>query len=93
MDEIAQILTEVVGQPFRTEPRSTKEFLNNVLQEGEAGIYSNAYMYCVYTQFGLNQADAIPEADRTFNNFEAITGRKPTTWRDFAVNYRQQLSY
>ena len=93
MDEVAQILTEVVGQPFKTEAHSIKEFLDNALQEGEAEIYPNAYMYCVYTQFKLNQADTIPEADRIFNNFEAITGRKPNTWKDFAVNYRQQLSY
>jgi NAD(P)H dehydrogenase (quinone) len=93
MDEIAQILTEVIGQPFRTETRSPKEFLKNALQEGEAGIYPNAYMYCVYTQLELNVADAIPNADATFDNFETITGRKPNTWRDFAANYREQLAY
>ena len=93
IDEVAQVLTEVVGQPFKTEAHSTKEFLNNALQEGEAGIYPNAYMYCVYTQFELNQADAILEADATFDNFEAIVGRKPNTWKDFAVNYKERLAY
>lgn len=93
MDEVAQVLTEVVGQPFKTEDRPPQEFLNNALQEGKEGIYPNAYMNCVYTQFELNQADKIPEADRTFDNFEAITGRKPNTWKDFAVNYREQLAY
>ena len=93
MDEVAQILTEVVGQAFETEAHPTKEFLDDALQEGEAGIYPNAYMYCVYTQLELNRADAIPKADATFDNFEAITGRKPNTWHDFAVNYREQLAY
>ena len=93
MDEVAQVLTDVIGQPFKTEAHPTKEFLNNALQEGEAGIYPNAYMYCVYTQFELNRADAIPQADATFDNFEAITGRKPNTWRDFAVNYKEKLAY
>ncbi|MBE9115760.1 SDR family oxidoreductase [Lusitaniella coriacea LEGE 07157] len=93
MDEVAQVLTEIVGQPFTTEAHPPKEFLNNVLQEGVAGIYPNAYLNCVYTQFELNQADAIPEADRTFNNFEPITGSKPNTWKDFAINYREQLAY
>ncbi|WP_019507086.1 SDR family oxidoreductase [Pleurocapsa sp. PCC 7319] len=92
MDEVAQILTEVVGQPFKIEAHPTKEFLNNALQEGVEGVYPNAYMKCVYTQFELNVADKIPEADRTFNNFEAIVGRKPNTWKDFAVNYREQLT-
>ena len=93
MDEVAQILTEVVEQPFKTEAHPTKEFLDNALQQGVDGIYPNAYMNCVYTQFELNQANAIPEADATFDNFEAIVGRKPNTWRDFAVNYREQLAY
>lgn len=93
MDEVAQILTEVVGQVFHAEAHPRKEFLDNALQEGVDGIYPNAYMYCVYTQLELNQADAIPEADATFDNFEAITRRKPNTWKDFAVNYRDRLAY
>ncbi len=93
IEEVALILTEVVGQPFHTEAHPTKEFLDNALQEGVDGIYPNAYMYCVYTQLELNVADAIPNADATFNNFEAIVGRKPNTWKDFATNYREQLTY
>lgn len=93
MAEVAQILTEVVGQPFSIEAHPPKEFLNNALQEGVEGIYANAYLNCVYTQFELNVADKIPEADRTFGNFEAIVGRKPNTWQDFALNYRQKLLY
>lgn len=93
MAEVAQILTEAVGQPFTTEDHPPKEFLDNVFQAGVEGIYPNAYMNCVYTQFELNVADKIPNADATFDNFEAITGRKPNTWKDFAINYRQQLQY
>ncbi len=93
MDEVAGVLTEVIGQPFTTEAHSPKEFLDFALQEGVDGINSNAYMNCVYTQFELNSAAQIPESDRTFDNFEAIVGRKPNTWRDFAANYRQQLAY
>lgn len=93
MEEVAQILTEVVGQPFRLETHLPKEFLENALQTGVDAIYSNAYMNCVYTQLELNIADAIPQADATFDNFEAITGRKPSTWKEFAANYRAELSY
>ena len=93
MDEVAQVLSEVVGQEFKTESHPTKEFLENALQEGVDGIYPNAYMNCVYTQFELNVANKIPEADATFNNFEAIVGRKPNTWQDFAANYREKLIY
>ncbi|MEM7592305.1 MAG: SDR family oxidoreductase [Cyanobacteria bacterium P01_A01_bin.83] len=93
MDEVAQILTEVVGQPFKTEAHSPKEFLNIALQEGVDAINSNAYMNCVYTQLELNVADKIPEADRIFNNFEAIVGRKPNTWKDFALKNKAKLKY
>ena len=93
IEEVAEILTEVIGQPFKVEAHPPQEFLNIALQEGVDAINSNAYMNCVYTQFELNVADKIPEADRTFDNFQAIVGRKPNTWRDFAVNYREQLTY
>jgi NAD(P)H dehydrogenase (quinone) len=91
-DEIAQILTEIVGQPFYAEAHPPKEFLVRILQEGVEGIYPNAYMNCVYTQFELNAAGKIPAADATFDNFEAITGRKPTDWRAFAQKHRDLLT-
>jgi NAD(P)H dehydrogenase (quinone) len=79
-DEIAEILTEVIGKPFYAEARPPEEFLENALATGA----DPAYMTCIYTQFKLNAAGAIPNADATFDNFEAITGRQPTTWREFA---------
>ncbi len=88
MDEIAQIITEIVGKPFHTETHSPEEFLENGLQSGVDAIYQNAYTNCVYNQLKLNLADAIPEADATFDNFEAITGRKPNTWKDFVKEHR-----
>ncbi len=44
--------------------------VGNALQDGVDGIYPNAYMNCVHTQFELNVADKIPEADAVFDNFE-----------------------
>jgi uncharacterized protein YbjT (DUF2867 family) len=88
-DEIAQIFSEVVGKPFYAEARPPEEFLENAIAAG-ADI---AYMTCVYTQFKLNAAGAIPNADATFDNFESITGRKPTTWREFAQRYKHALDY
>ena len=88
-DEVAEILTEVVGKPFRAIARSPEEFLESMLKAGA----DPAYTRCVYTQFTLNMAGAIPNADATFNNFEAITGRKPTTWREFAIIHKNKLIY
>ena len=47
----------------------------------------------VRTQFKLNIEGRIPDADATFDNFEAITGRKSTSWWEFVEKHRQQLQY
>lgn len=87
--EVAAILTEVVGKPFWEETHPPEEFLETMLKSGA----DPAYIHCVYTQFKLNIANAIPNADATFDNFEAITGRKPTTWRDFAQRHKADFDY
>lgn len=87
--EVAAILTEVVGKPFREEAHPPEEFLEAMLNSGA----DPAYIHCVYTQFKLNVANAIPNADATFDNFEAIMGRKPTTWRDFALKHKADFDY
>ena len=87
--EIAQIFTEVAGKPFHAESRPPEEFLENALKAGADA----AYMTCVYTQFKLNAAGAIPNADATFDNFEEIAGCKPTTWREFAEKNKHLLEY
>ena len=93
MDEIAQILTEVVEQPFHTKAHSPEEFLEQGLQSGVDTIYQNAYTKCVYNQLKLNIAGKIPEADATFDNFEAIAGRKPNTWKDFISKHKEAFVY
>jgi NAD(P)H dehydrogenase (quinone) len=86
-EEIAQILTEILGQPFYAEDCSREDFLANALQAGA----DPAYMNCVYNQFKLNVEGKIPNAGATFGNFEAITGRKPMTWREFVIKHREEL--
>lgn len=88
-DEVAEILTEVVGQPFQAQARPPEEFLEKMLQNGG----DPAYINCLYTQFKLNIAGAIPNADATFDNFEAFAGRQPTTWREFAEKHRAEFAY
>ncbi|MBV6627225.1 MAG: SDR family oxidoreductase [Rivularia sp. (in: Bacteria)] len=87
--EVAQIMSEVIGKPYRVKNHSPDEFLQNMLEFGA----EPAYIHCVYTQFKLNIADKIPDADATFDNFEAITGRKPTSWREFVEKHREELQY
>lgn len=89
MQEISEILTNVVGKPFRLEARSPEEFLDAMLKSGG----DPAYMHCVYTQLKLNADNKIPCADATFGNFEEITGCKPMTWRDFAQKHKAEFDY
>ncbi len=89
MQDVAAILTEVVGKPFRVETRSPEEFLDMMLKAGG----DSAYMHCVYTQLKLNAAGAIPQADTIFDNFETITGQQPMTWRSFADKYKAEFDY
>ncbi|ESA37421.1 hypothetical protein N836_03250 [Leptolyngbya sp. Heron Island J] len=85
--EVAAILSQVTGQTIQAEARPPEEFLENSLAAGA----DPAYISCVYTQFKLNGEGAIPDADATFDNFETITGRPPTTWQTFAEHQREQL--
>lgn len=97
MQDIAELLTQVVGKPFRQEAHPPEEFLDAMLKTGA----DPAYMNCIYTQFKLNIANAIPNADATFDNFEAMlqssryanARRKPTTWRDFAQKHKVEFDY
>lgn len=86
-EEVAEILTDVLGQPFYTEDHPPEEFLETALNAGA----EPAYMTCVYHQFKLNGQGKIPDAGVTFNNFESITGRKPMTWREFVIKHRTEL--
>ena len=86
-DEIAEIFSQVTGQSFTAQAHPPEEFLETALASGA----DPAYMTCVYTQFKLNGLNAIEKADATYNNFEAITGRKPATWETFAQDNEDKL--
>lgn len=89
MPEIATLLTEIVGQPFHLDNRSPEDFLETVLKAGG----DPAYMHCVYNQLKMNIANAIPDANATFDNFEQVTGRQPITWRSLVQQNPSLFSY
>lgn len=89
MHEVAEILTDAVGKPFRLEAHSPEEFLEAMLKSGA----DPAYMHCIYNQLKLSAANNIPCADATFDNFEEITKRKPMTWQDFAQKHQPEFDY
>ena len=87
--EIADILTQAVGQPFTYEPRPPKEFLDAMLAAGA----DVAYMNCVHQNWIDYEAGNIVGADAVHDNFFALTGREPKTWAQFARENAAAFSY
>ena len=88
-DELAEIFTSVLAQPFRYEPRPPAEFLRNVLAAGA----EPAYMKCVFDSYtDLTNGKDIG-ANATFDNFADLTGRLPRSLTDFVTRYADHFRY
>jgi NAD(P)H dehydrogenase (quinone) len=87
--ELAELMTAIVGQPFRYEPVPPEVFLESMRGAGA----EMAYMNCVYDHWKRYAAGTIPGADDTFDNFPVITGRQPTKWVDFIEKHKAELAY
>jgi len=87
--EMAALMTSLVGQPFRYEPLPPEVFLQSMIDSGA----EMAYMRCVYDHWKRYAAGTIPGADDTFDNFPAITGKRPTKWADFIIRHKAELAY
>ena len=88
-DDIAEIFTRVIGQPFSYEPRPPEEFYRNVLAAGA----EPAYMKCVFDSYSDFTAGKDIGADEVFDNFSALTGRSPRTLADFAQTHAKKFRY
>lgn len=87
--EMAELMTAIVGKPFRYEPLAPEVFLH-AMQDAGAEM---AYMNCVYEHWKRYAAGTIPGADDTFDNFPEITGKQPTKWADFIERHKAELAY
>jgi NAD(P)H dehydrogenase (quinone) len=87
--EIAGILTDVLGQPFHEALKSPDEFLTAILKAGMEPNYAHGAREAL-DRFSRN---AVPGQADTLENIASITGRKPTTWREFAEFHRSEFSY
>jgi NAD(P)H dehydrogenase (quinone) len=88
-DEIAGTFSEVIGQPFKYEPRPPSEFLQNVLAAGA----EPAYMQCVFNSYSDLTNGVDIRADEVFDNFPQITGRSPLTLAEFARRHADHFRY
>ncbi|MFT7164157.1 MAG: NAD(P)H dehydrogenase (quinone) [Flavobacterium sp.] len=88
-NEIAALMTSIVGKPFRYEALSPDVFLQSMIDAGA----EMAYMGCVYDHFKRYAAGTIPGADDTFDTFYEITGKQPVKWADFIEKHKAELDY
>jgi uncharacterized protein YbjT (DUF2867 family) len=82
--QVAGILSEVVGRPFRHESRSPDEWLAAALEGGMEPIYAR----CVHNVFRRTADRSLTDAADVSDSFAEITGRQPTRWHDYAEKHR-----
>jgi NAD(P)H dehydrogenase (quinone) len=87
--EIADLLTQTLGQPFRYEARPPIEFLTHVL----AARAEPAYMKGVFDSYSDLTHGLDEDADATFDNFPTLVGRKPRMLADFIREHAEELRY
>ena len=69
-DEVAALMTQIVGKPYRYEPLSPEVFLQD-MQNSNAEM---TYMRCVYEHWKRHAAGTIPGASETFDHFFEVIG-------------------
>jgi uncharacterized protein YbjT (DUF2867 family) len=88
-DDIADIFTKVIGQPFSYEARPPEEFYRNVLAAGA----EPAYMKCVFDSYTELTNGVAVKPDEVFDNLPSIIGRQPRTLADFAEKQADVFRY
>ena len=88
-EDIAQVMAEVLGKPFRYEARPPSEFLSHVLSAGA----EPAYMKCVFDSYTDFTNGVGEKADEVFDNFSALVGREPRLLSDFVRKNADQFRY
>jgi NAD(P)H dehydrogenase (quinone) len=88
-NEVADIFTRVIGQPFSYEARPPEEFLPNVLAAGSEPVY----VKCIFDSYASLTAGEERRAGEVVDNYPTITGRNPKTLADFAKTNQKQFRY
>ena len=88
-DEIAEIFTKTLGQPFTYKAHSPDEFYASVLAAGA----EPAYMKCVHDSFVDFTAGRGEKVDEVFDNLPTILGRQPKTVAEFAKKNADAFRY
>jgi NAD(P)H dehydrogenase (quinone) len=87
--EIAEIMSDVVGQSFVYEPRSPSEFLRKSIAAGAEPVY----MRSVHDNYADLEAGRGPGLAQSFQDFSRLTGRAPRSLRDFIAAHVDRFRY
>jgi NAD(P)H dehydrogenase (quinone) len=88
-EDIAKLMSETLGKPYRYEPRPPLEFLTRVLSLGA----DPAYMKCVFDSYTDFTNGRHERADELFDNFAALVGRQPRLLSDFIRDHADEFRY
>lgn len=89
MPEIAALVEAVTGLPWRAEAREPAEFFRTITALGADPVY----MACVRNVFERTRDGSLKEAADTFDTVQRVTGRAPTTLRDYIEKNRAVFGY
>ena len=84
-DEVAQIMTDVLGRKISYENISAEQMLSGLLQAGVPKNYAE-FLLMILGFFKEGYSSAI------LDNVEKITGRKPISFKQYVQDYRQSWS-
>ena len=82
--EIAGVLSEVTGQPWRYEPAKPQAFYEYMVAAGHDPIFMN----CVRNYFERIGNGSLADPDGVFGTIETVLGREATSLRQFSERHR-----
>ncbi|WP_205514053.1 NmrA family NAD(P)-binding protein [Longitalea arenae] len=85
--EIAALFSNVLNRPFTYINNPPSVFYETVVAAG----FDPAYSRCLVNVFSRQADGSLREKADTFDNFEKITGRKPTTLLQFIQKHKDNL--
>jgi NAD(P)H dehydrogenase (quinone) len=88
-NDIAELMSEKLGKPYRYEARPPLDFLTRVLALGA----DPAYMKCVFDSYTDFTNGRHERADEVFDNFPELVGRPPRMLSDFIRDHADEFRY
>lgn len=88
-DDIAKLMSDTLGKPYRNDPRPPLEFLSRVLALGA----DPAYMKSVFESYTAFTNGHHEPADEVFDNFTQLVGRAPRNLSDFIRDHAHEFRF